>query len=496
MVIADTPSQLARTLARATAIAVALSPAAGWSLTAEEVWSRMQEIAQSTGADLNSVSREAGPDTLTLNRVVMSSEPRPNAPTKMYIEYMILTEQDDGSVRVYLPESFEVQATEHGIPDVDIFAMRFTLKDLYMIASGDDDALTMSYTADRADILVGTTGSNQEVPEISGFAEGLDVTTTFTPGISDSSGTAERANVSVQMPDPATFTTMDLLMDFRGIDATSKSPLVNTADFTSDNMQEIELNSAFGFQSVSIGVDSSIPDALGAFVMEGGAGRSELSFSDGILQLDSIGSELTFDLRMVGFPFPFAWSAQEAGIGFSFPVNLPEGSYPYSFTQTLKDLELSPTIWGLFDPNAALPQDPAQLRIDLDGMLALGEPVLGDLVQGVQTMVPETLAINALDLELAGAKIAGTGALEFDDNIPPIGPDMPGMAGNLSLNMAGIGDLIQRLGSMGVFEPEILIGARAMLGVLARPGPEPDTLLSDIEFTRSGGVSANGIPLR
>ncbi|WP_424972315.1 hypothetical protein [Dinoroseobacter sp. S76] len=496
MVIANTPSHVSATLAKATAIAVALSPTAGWSLTADEVWSRMQEIAQSTGADLNSVSREAGPDTLTLNRVVMSSEPRPNAPTKMYMEYMILTEQDDGSVRVYLPESFEVQATEHGIPDVDIFAMRFTLKDLYMIASGDDDALIMSYTAERADLLVGTTGSNQEVPEISGFAEGLDVTTTFSPGISDTSGTAERANLSVEVRDPATLTTMDLLMEFSGIDAASKSPLVNATNFTAENLEEIEFESVFGYQSVSIGVDSSIPDALGAFAMEGGAGRTQLSFSDGILQLDSVGSELFFDLRMVGFPFPFAWSAQEAGIGFAFPVNLPEGSYPYSFTQTLKDLELSPSIWGLFDPNAALPQDPAQLRIDLDGMLAVGAPVLGDLSQGIQTMVPETLAINALDLELAGASLAGTGALEFDDSIPPMGPDMPGMAGNISLNMAGLGDLIQRLGSMGLFEPEILIGARAMLGVLARPGPEPDTLESELEFTPDGGVIANGMRLR
>ena len=72
---------------------------------------------------------------------------------------------------------------------------------------------------------------------------------------------------------------------------------------------------------------------------------------------------------------------------------------------------------------------------------------------------------------------------------------MPPFAGNLSLNMVGVNDLITKLSSAGILPPEQAMSAQMMLGLFARPGETAGELVSEIEMTEDGQIIANGQPL-
>jgi hypothetical protein len=52
------------------------------------------------------------------------------------------------------------------------------------------------------------------------------------------------------------------------------------------------------------------------------------------------------------------------------------------------------------------------------------------------------------------------------------------------------------LQNSGLVPIEQLAMARGLMGAFTRPGAEPDTVESTIQFTEGGGISANGVPLQ
>ena len=55
---------------------------------------------------------------------------------------------------------------------------------------------------------------------------------------------------------------------------------------------------------------------------------------------------------------------------------------------------------------------------------------------------------------------------------------------------------MENLVKLGFVPQEQVLGARMMLGLFARPGDEPDELVSEIAITEDGQVLANGQRLR
>ena len=49
---------------------------------------------------------------------------------------------------------------------------------------------------------------------------------------------------------------------------------------------------------------------------------------------------------------------------------------------------------------------------------------------------------------------------------------------------------------MGLIPEDQAVGARLMLGLFARPGDGPDTLVSTIEMKEDGSILANGQRIR
>jgi len=163
---------------------------------------------------------------------------------------------------------------------------------------------------------------------------------------------------------------------------------------------------------------------------------------------------------------------------------------------------MSDQLWSMIDPAAQLPRDPATLRVDLNGTGRLFFNLLDPAeVEGLEgrDSIPgevESLTLNELTLELAGARLSGEGAFTFDsDDLESFG-GAPAPEGTLDLRLVGGNALLDTLVAMGLVPQDQASGMRMMMGLFATPGDGEDELVSKIEVTGDGQVLANGQRLK
>ena len=97
--------------------------------------------------------------------------------------------------------------------------------------------------------------------------------------------------------------------------------------------------------------------------------------------------------------------------------------------------------------------------------------------------------VNNITLQVAGAEILANGGADVIMSGP-----IPAGDGALTVTLNGVFDLAQKLSSLGLLQPEMVMGARGMIGAFATP-TGPDNFRSEIVFSPNGMISANGIPL-
>jgi len=170
-----------------------------------------------------------------------------------------------------------------------------------------------------------------------------------------------------------------------------------------------------------------------------------------------------------------------------------EAAGDYSFLLKLTDFSLNEEAWAMFDPQAALPRDAAQIAIDISGKTKIDLPGLITAEEsGVQPPVPapESLNITELGLKVAGAALAGTGAFTFDNSM---GIPMP--LGEANVSVTGANALIDGLIKTGLLSEDDAMGARMMMGMFFVPGANADELTSKIEAKEGMQILVNGQPL-
>jgi hypothetical protein len=152
-------------------------------------------------------------------------------------------------------------------------------------------------------------------------------------------------------------------------------------------------------------------------------------------------------------------------------------------------------LWGVFDPTGQLPRDPATVLVDLTGKARLLFDFL-DPAAALQAADPnaapaefESLDINRLTIALAGAELTGNGAFTFK-NDPASGSSTP--VGGVNVKLVGGNGLLDKLVALNLVPEQDAMGARLMMGLLAVPGQEPDTLTSKIEVNEDWHIFANG----
>lgn len=276
-----------------------------------------------------------------------------------------------------------------------------------------------------------------------------------------------------------------------------------------DFMQSIFGESAMDITMAMAGSTSSIEivsDAPGGGMKidaATGASTLDMTLEDGAVGYDAKVADL--NVIAAGAQIPGGQmnvSMKSYNTALLFPFAASDAAQPFELRLGMEELVLPEIAWMIADPTGQLPHDPASLRISLDGTLQ-NDVDLFDVTAmtaleengGEMPFKVETVNIPEIFLDLAGATIRGEGKGHFLDQEAAVPGGMPPFAGNLSLNMVGVNDLITKLSSAGILPPEQAMSAQMMLGLFARPGETAGELVSEIEMTEDGQIIANGQPL-
>jgi hypothetical protein len=200
-------------------------------------------------------------------------------------------------------------------------------------------------------------------------------------------------------------------------------------------------------------------------------------------------------------PMPMVTGAfGEMAFGFAMPVKASEAPQDFSALVKVVDLTMADDLWSMFDPGGALKRDPVTLIADLAGTGAWTVDILDPATQIDQgpELPAKLFSLNLTQVlaKAAGAQIAATGALTFDNEDLMSYAGFPAPEGKVTITMDGINALLDALVAIGAVSADDLMGARMGLAMMAKPGAGSDQLVSEIEFRAGGSLFVNGVQMQ
>ncbi|WP_171240174.1 DUF2125 domain-containing protein [Ruegeria sp. HKCCA5491] len=482
-------------------------------LTAQDVWNDWQSYLTQMGY---TVSREQSVDgnvTSVSDMSIAMALPEEDATFQMLVPQMTLTENGDGTVSIGFPESFPMTVSGEGEGETFSANILYTHNSLELVVSGAPEDMTYDYSAASLGIkLDGVEVNGEEMP---GDILGANMEMNDLTG---SSRMKVGENRSVDQTFKAAGLTYGLVFEDPESDETAKidgnlsqldfeGTSVIPSDFDTSDPQAFyeagfEFSGLFTYGSgttVMAGTSDGEAFSMGS---ESEGGRFAASFDAQRLAYDVEQNSAKLAVTTADLPFPIEIAMANAGLKFEFPIQQSEEIQPFGFAINMTDFTMSDVLWSMFDPAGALPRDPATISIDTSGtakvLTNFFDPEAVESLEFAEDAPGElhSLKINELLISLVGAKLTGTGDFTFDNsNTEELG-GLPNPTGAANLTLTGANTLIDKLIGMGLISDSDALGARMMMGLMAVPGEEPDTLNSKIEFTEDGHIVANGQRLK
>lgn len=475
-------------------------------LTANDVWSDWQSYFTSMGYTVTGDESITGDVTTISNMTLSLTFPEEDGQFQMVMPEMTLTENGDGTVTIGLPESFPMDVT--GKADDEEFAAKviYSHSQLNMVVSGTPEDMTYDYTADKLGISLDSIEVDGEPLPNEVFSIAVEA--------GDLAGRS-RMQIGEHRNITQAFNSDTLTYDLNFQDPENgESGLINgqlgQLAFEGENVipLDFDMSDPQAFYQAGFAFDGTFTYASGSTDLSGtseGQAFSMNSTSEGGRFAASIDAErIAYDIAQnstklavttADLPFPIELSMASAGMNFEFPIQQSDEIQPFAFGFNMTDFTMSDVLWGIFDPAGALPRDPATIALDTTGTAKVLMNIFDPEIDVESDEAPgelHSLKISQLLVSLVGAKLTGDGDFAFDNSNTEEFGGMPSPSGVANLKLVGANQLIDTLIGMGLISDDDALGARMMMGLMAVPGDEPDTLNSTIEFTEDGQILANG----
>ncbi len=478
-------------------------------VTANDVWADWQAYLSGMGYEVSGDQSVSGNVTTIANMSMAMALPDTEGQFKVVVPEMILTENGDGTVNIDFPDSFPVTISGESEGEAFSADLLYSHDALNMVVSGTPDNMTYDYTANSLTLALDSMEFGDEA--VSKDMLGLNLQMNEVAGTSQMK-IGENRDIAQQFT--AANLTYDVAFDEPDSEDTGR---------ISGKLDDLTFE---GDTTIPPGFDvANVQDIYGAgFAASGtftyGKGNTEMagtaegeafslsSSSEGGRFTGSIDAQrLVYDLAQnstklavttADLPFPIEIAMANAGLKFEFPVQASEEIQPFGFGMNLTDFTMSDVLWSMFDPAGALPRDPATIALDTTGtakvLVDFMDPEAVEDLEASDGVPGElhSLKINELLVSLVGAELTGNGDFKFDNSNTEAFDGMPAPSGIANLKLVGANALIDKLIGMGFVSEDDALGARMMMGLMAVPGEEPDTLNSKIEFTEDGQILANG----
>jgi hypothetical protein len=502
-----------RTLAASTSV-LCLSATAGFAdLTAAEVWQDWQSYLESNGYTVTAQTAQAG-DTLTIRDLAMRlAVPEEGGKVELRMGQIDLIEQGDGSVVVVLPDVMPIamDLKDETCEQVAI-TMQVAQKGMDMVVTGDPSAMTYDYAAQEVAMTLNDVVASENTVEI-GLAEirmtdmegqhqsVLDggmraVTQELTAGPVvyeiDFTDTEEGGRAEIQ----GTMARLSMTGDGDMVDG------VDTTDMAAALRAGFRVDSLINYEEGNTAYTLTSEDGVVEGTQSSQGGQLRVGMGPDGLLYGGEGRDVRMALEGSALPFPMTAEMARMGFNLLMPVSKSDETQDFALGLEFGGFTMADSLWAMFDPAAQLPRDPATINVDLSGKGRL----FFDLLDPEQMTkleesdeVPgevESLVLNDLTVELAGAKLTGAGAFTFDQSDLTSFDGVPAPEGAIDLRLVGGNGLLDTLIGMGFVAEDQAMMVRMMAGMFARTGAGEDELTSRIEVTEDGQVLANGQRLK
>jgi len=496
-------------ITQSAAIAFILPTAAMAQVSALDVWESWESYVESFGQTITVGSQEVNGDTLILQDITASAE-FPEGAFTSSLEFLEFRELSDGTVAITMapdfPLSLSIQAEPGSFVDI---AMIMRQSGASIIASGSPGDITFDYLASEISFAL---------EELVVDGETIDATVQFAMGdIGGQMALTDNGDITYR----SNFTAATTTYEVNFTDPTDGGNVIMNG-----SMDDVKTNTML---SLPEGFDLDDPSAMfgGDFNIQGGleigAMRGSTSFDnpmqnmsittlasggslnfailDGSISYGGITNDLEYTIESALLPLPgMSFSIAETAFSLLMPLAQSDEPQDFGFLMRMADLEISDTLWGMFDAAAILPRDPATILLDLSGsmnwLLDITDPKQTEAFTGEAPALLHRLTIEDIVIAAVGAEISGQGEFTFDNTDMVTFNGIPAPTGVIEMDIVGVNGLLDRLIQMGLLPAEQAAGARMMLGLFARPSGGEDTLSSTIEVNGDGSIFANGQQLR
>ncbi|TMM52405.1 DUF2125 domain-containing protein [Sulfitobacter sabulilitoris] len=478
-------------------------------VTAMDVWEDWRSYISGMAYDVSADTAMEG-QTLTVSNLRIDMKMEEGAGTAaMDLGTVQFTENGDGTVSIALPDRMPivVNMTPPNEDPVTI-TMDYGQTGFAMTASGTPSDMQYVYSADRLELALREIIADGEVMNPDDTAANMTLSgvagrTQMTLGALrayEQSMTAESLRYGMAFTDPkgegsARISGGSEALAFTGA---GEIPLqvVQADDMAAMLAAGFRFDGTFTYGAGNSNIAATSPDGPVAGTTTSQGGSLQIAMSQEGIAYDVAQTGLAVNLTSAAAPLPIAFEVADARFNISAPLRKSEEAQDFAFGFTLGDFTLSELIWGIFDPAAQLPRDPATIALDLTGkakiLMDLLDPANAARMQADDGLPGEleVLNINKLQVTAAGAELTGAGGFTFDNARPTGG--MPKPTGAANFKLSGANALIDTLVAMGLLPQDQAMGARMMMGLFAVPGEAPDTVTSTIEINEEGHVLANG----
>ena len=500
-------------LAGSTALALVMANAAAAGITPDEVWQSWQAFGAGQGQTITANATSHDGTTLVAEGVTISMKDAGSS-VEAVIGRVEFADQGDGTVAVTMSDSYPLNVSvmdDASAADAKPTELSLTVSQpgMKIVASGSAAAPVYDFDAPefgvKLDSLKGpdaatvTAAGEVKVSGIKvhyalsvpaeGGAMGLDSTFSATGATVDISGADSAAQSDFKM----TATVADLNGKTKGafLDAAAMEDMAKALDsgFFTDSQF------SYGKTTFQVsGTEAGKPTTIGGDAASGSFG---FLMNKELMQFLGGGKGVSMTIAGGDMPFPqIALSYAEAAFDFAMPVTKSDTPQPFTFMTRLVDLKLPDELWGMVDPTAQLPRDPATLVVDSTGTVTLTTSLtdeaamtaLGDTPPGTL----DSLDLKQLQLKMVGAELTGSGAMTFDNTDLQTFGGMPAPTGSIDLKLVGGNTLLDKVVALGFVTQDDAMGVRMMMSMFGKMvDGQPDTMTSTVEF-KDKGITVNG----
>ncbi|EAR49958.1 hypothetical protein OG2516_11921 [Oceanicola granulosus HTCC2516] len=483
------------------------STAAFADVTAQEVWDDWKAQMEIYGDGAVTVGSETMKgETLTVEDITVRFADE-EAVVTAEIGPILLTTNEDGTVSVELPGESPVTIETNPVYGEPVeMQLTFTQEAAMMTVSGDPDAMTYDLVAASYGIRVDDISDSGEVNLNAAEATLSNIEATYSSVTNgqlrnldyDFSAESLSANVDAEEPGGPGLFKFSGAIDALRTNASIVVPVEMDMDAPESAFVDglsFEGGYSFGSNSYVFELnEGENRETSGAVTASGG--ELSIAMSSAGFSFSGGATEPSLELSSYDLPFPVSVSAAEYAYGISVPLAAGDAPQPFGLSLLLDRLAIGEPLWGMIDPAASLPHDPATVRLDLTGMVNPRYDVL-DPSQMPQMMSDDLpadlteLSLNDLTVSVAGAELIGSGSFTFDSSDLETFQGFPAPTGELTVRLTGANTLIDKLVEMGLLPQEPAMGARMMMGMFAKPVGD-DQLETKLEITGDGQIIANG----